>query len=201
MESCKETTEPVHAAETPNPPNDARTDDQPLALLTTVDDPVSSSDATANPQMQPSWQPTPARGYTWPPFEPGNTLSLRHGAFSPQAIAAKAEQVHNELVLQAPWLAEEKYAPALKRYLDATAREALAHNALMASPNRVSPRLVEAATAAARLAWQMGDALGLTPAGHQKLKLLVAGAAVAEVDVANLASEGQALRRRLEGRQ
>jgi hypothetical protein len=59
---------------------------------------------------------------------------------------------------------------------------------------KLSPRLLETATAAARLAWSMGDALGLTPAGHARLKLLVAGATEAEASLAELAAQGRAIR-------
>jgi phage terminase small subunit len=60
----------------------------------------------------------------------------------------------------------------------------------MRSP-KLSPRLLETATAAARLAWQMGDQLGLTPAGHARLKVLVADATEAERSLADLAADGR----------
>lgn len=124
-----------------------------------------------------------------PPFEPGNTLSLRHGAYSPAVIAERAEVVHAALLEVAPWLDDDRYMVSVDRYIKATAREQLAHEALMNS-TKLSPRLLETATAAARLAWQMGDALGLTPAGHAKLKMLSAGGAVAERTVADLVADG-----------
>lgn len=128
-----------------------------------------------------------------PDFELGNAVALRHGAYSERAIAQRAEQVHGALLKTAPWLAEDHYAPAVARYLQATAREQLAHEALMASP-KLSPRLLEAATAAARLAWMMGDALGLTPAGHAKLRLLTAGTVTAEASLADVLAAGRAAR-------
>ncbi|MGH9089992.1 MAG: hypothetical protein ACRDZR_01210 [Acidimicrobiales bacterium] len=100
----------------------------------------------------------------------------------------------------APWVAEERYAPSVARYIAATAREQLAHEHLMAA-SKLSPRLLEAATAAARLAWQMGDALGLTPAGHAKLKALVAAGEHAEASLADLVAQGRAIRQRAEARQ
>jgi hypothetical protein len=105
-----------------------------------------------------------------------------HGAYSEQAIAERAELVHGHLLEVCPWLTAPHFAPAVQRYVQATARETLAHDGLMAS-TKLSPRLLEAATAAARLAWQMGDALGLTPAGHARLKMLVAGGEHAELSV------------------
>lgn len=63
----------------------------------------------------------------WKPGPPprGNTWHLVHGADSPRAIAAKAQQVHDELLTIAPYLAEEKFLPSVDRYLRAAAREAL----------------------------------------------------------------------------
>ncbi len=66
-----------------------------------------------------------ARGYSWPPFPPGHTLSLVHGAESERAIAARADLVHAELLEVAPYLDEPKFIPAVRRYLAAAAREAL----------------------------------------------------------------------------
>ena len=124
------------------------------------------------------------------PFEENNKLSLRHGAYSPTVIAEEASRVHSALLVECPWLDEPRYMPSLMRYLTASAREQLAHKALT-SAAKFSPRLLEAATAAARLAWMMGDELGLTPAGHAKLKVLLADAIGAEVSVAQLVETGR----------
>jgi len=135
-------------------------------------------------------------GHERPPFEPGNTVALVHGAYSAKAIAERAEHVHSALIEVAPWCAAEHFAPSVDRYLKATAREQLAHDALidMEPGARGFARLIETATAASRLAWAMGDALGLTPGGHAKLKLLVAGATEAEATLADLAAEGRQTR-------
>jgi hypothetical protein len=137
-----------------------------------------------------------------PPFAPGHELSRRHGAYSPREIEKRAEVVHEHLLEIAPWAKEEVYAPSVNRYMQATAREQLAHEALMnLEPGaRGFTRLLETATAAARLAWAMGDALGLTPGGHAKLKQLVAGAVEAEHTIADLAAEGRRARQRAESR-
>jgi hypothetical protein len=126
------------------------------------------------------------------PFPLGHQLSRKHGAYSVQAVGERAAAVHQELLTFAPWVAEEHYAPSVNRYLQATAREALAHRALlgMEPGARGFTRLMEAATAASRLAWFMADQLGLTPAGHARLKMLVAGSAHAEASLADLAAEG-----------
>jgi hypothetical protein len=44
----------------------------------------------------------------------------------------------------------------------------------------------------------MADQLGLTPAGHAKLKLLAAGTIDAEASLSELAAEGAAIRARRE---
>lgn len=35
----------------------------------------------------------PARGYSWPPFEPGNGAAVRHGCYSPLTLAPRAEEI------------------------------------------------------------------------------------------------------------
>ncbi len=130
------------------------------------------------------------RGHSWPPFEDGNAAALTHGAYSPRQIAEASVKVHAELLKFCPWLDQPAYMPSVTRYLQATGREQLAHRAIMASTDPPSPRLLEAATSAARLAWRMGDELGLTPRGHMELRLLLAGATSAEASLADLAADG-----------
>lgn len=169
---------------------------------------TSANDRRATPTRgpaagfgEPRWP-----GDTRPPFAPGNQLAVGHGApvvhgaYSDRSVAERAELVHDHLLEVCPWLSAPHFAPAVLRYAQATAREQLAHEGLMAS-SRLSPRLLEAATAAARLAWQMADALGMTPAGHARLKMLVAGGEHAEASLADLAAEGRAVRERAERRQ
>jgi hypothetical protein len=129
-------------------------------------------------------------------FSAGNSHALVHGANSERAIAERAEVVHGALLEIAPWVSEQHYAPSVNRYLQATAREQLAHEALigMQPGAKGFTRLLETATAASRLAWFMGDALGLTPGGHAKLKMLVAGATEAEESISDLAEEGRRIR-------
>lgn len=49
----------------------------------------------------------PARGYSWPPFEPGNQASLRHGAYSTLATGERAQGVADEIRTSLPF-----YSPA-----------------------------------------------------------------------------------------
>jgi hypothetical protein len=135
-------------------------------------------------------------------FAPGNDVAKRHGAYSPAEIEKRAGVVHEHLLTIAPWVAEDHYMPSVSRYLQATAREQLAHEALtgMEPGARGFTRLLETATAASRLAWAMGDQLGLTPAGHAKLKMLVAGATEAEATIGDLIEQGREIRTRAEQR-
>lgn len=50
---------------------------------------------------------TPARGYSWPPFAPGHTSSVKHGAESPRLVSQRAERLLEEVAADRPsWLGE-----------------------------------------------------------------------------------------------
>ena len=102
----------------------------------------------------------PARGYSWAPFEPGNLVALRHGARSPRKVGERAELVRADLLSSCPGLAEDaESALPVELYCRAVAREELAHEGLeRAATNNlpISPRLLEAASAAARVARELG---------------------------------------------
>lgn len=143
----------------------------------------------------------PARGYSWPPFTEGHTLSLVHGASSPRAVAAKAVEVHEALIDHTPYLAEPVFAPQVSRYLEATAREQLLHAYIMQvcddkGPQAVPSRVWEQATAATRLASKLADQLGLSPRGHAELKQLAAGADAGMEALERLKADGREVRLR-----
>jgi hypothetical protein len=153
----------------------------------------SRSEAARKTASQ-EWTPNP--NPKAPDFEPGNVAALVHGANSERAIAAKAAEVHGELLTLVPYLAEEKFLPAVSRYLQAAAREALLHTHITTlsaekGPGAVPARVWEQATAAARLAAKLGSDLGLDPIGHARIRALSAGAGVAEASLADLAAEGR----------
>ncbi len=140
----------------------------------------------------------PARGYSWPPFQPGHTLSTVHGAESPRVIAAKAKEVHEALLECAPYLAEDKFLPAVNRYLTAAAREALLDNHIQSvsaskGAGAVPLRMWEQVTAAARLAAKLGSDLGLDPLGHARIRALSAGAEATQAAMTDLRQRGAAL--------
>jgi len=147
------------------------------------------------------WTPRPARGYSWPPFEKGHTHSLVHGAQSERTIAAKAAEVHTRLLVVAPWLDEPVFAPAVARYLRAEARGQLLQAFIAECVDRggagkVPVRIWESATAADRLAAQLGDELGLSPRGRAEVRRAVAAAEIAGASILALAEQGRLIRQR-----
>lgn len=40
----------------------------------------------------------PSRGYSWPPFEPGNEVSLRHGIYSPRRVEPRAQELVEQVL-------------------------------------------------------------------------------------------------------
>jgi hypothetical protein len=118
---------------------------------------------------------------------------LKHGAYSRKEIGKRAEIIHNQLLVVAPWLNEDHFAPAVNRYLIACAREQLAHEAVMSRDLLVkgSTRLLEVATTAARLAAKLGSDLGLDPIGHARLKATAASAELGVQSLEQLAAEGE----------
>jgi hypothetical protein len=136
-----------------------------------------------------------------PPFEPGNQVAKRHGAYSERAIAERAEDVHAELLEHAPYLSESRFMPAVARYLAAASREALLHEHIervtaAKGAGAVPARVWEQATAAARLAAKLGSDLGLDPIGHARIRALSAasGASEASQSLAELTEQGRRIR-------
>jgi hypothetical protein len=143
----------------------------------------------------------PARDYSWPPFEEGNTAALVHGAESERAVNAPAVEVHAELLRYAPYLNEDKFLPAVNRYLQAAAPEALLHEFILKTcddkgPGAVPSRTWEQATAASRLSAKLGSDLGLDVIGHARIRALTVGAEVGAASLDGLMAEGRAIRQR-----
>ena len=76
----------------------------------------------------PVSEPQPARGYSWAPFAPGNTASLKHGAHSERTVAARAEEIRSLVTDAFPFLCEPLFGEALERYCRAEARARLLHD-------------------------------------------------------------------------
>jgi hypothetical protein len=62
----------------------------------------------------------PAKGYSWPPFEPGNEVSLRHGARSDRFVEPLARAFADALLTDRPDLAA--YPEALMAWSTSEAR-------------------------------------------------------------------------------
>src|SRR5687767_10257374 len=69
--------------------------------------------------------PDGARGYSWPPFSPGNTVSYRHGAHSGRAIDPIALDLAAGLVVERPDL--DRFPEAVMAWARAEARCILLH--------------------------------------------------------------------------
>lgn len=59
----------------------------------------------------------PPRGYSWAPFEAGNTAAVKSGARSPRLVAPLAEQFLAEIYEDAPWT----QAPAFRHTMESLA--------------------------------------------------------------------------------
>jgi hypothetical protein len=59
--------------------------------------------------------PVPARGYSWPPFEEGNTAALRHGAESARLVEPRARELAPQILAAHPHLDQQKDGPAIFR--------------------------------------------------------------------------------------
>lgn len=124
----------------------------------------------------------PARGYSWPPAGPGNGLALTHGAYSPRKVGERAELVLTDLLVSRPDLADD-FGSSLPigAYCQALARSELAHEGIeqaAAAGRPVNARLLESASAAARVAKELGDTLGIGPRAEAELRQIKAQTAV-----------------------
>jgi hypothetical protein len=66
-----------------------------------------------------------ARGYTWPPFEPGNAAATTHGAHSERRWRPLAEQLVTEALAEAPWLTRPAFRLAVRAWSVAEAKAVL----------------------------------------------------------------------------
>ncbi len=121
----------------------------------------------------------PSRSYSWPPFEAGHTLSLRHGATSPRTVAPIAERLAAELADSAPWTAGPSHAATVAAWSWAEAQATLLrawldeHGLLTAEgePRPAAALLDKVDKRAANLRAE----LGLSPMALAKLLTAVSG--------------------------
>jgi hypothetical protein len=144
-------------------------------------------------------QPGPWRSDQPPPR--GNRWATVHGGDSEREIEIEAREVRKAIYEVAPWLDQPEYAPAVARFIRAEGRALLLHHHIATvanekGPAAVSSRLWEQATAADRLAAQLGNVLGLDPLGKARLQSLAAGTEVAIHSLGKLAEEGREIAER-----
>lgn len=109
----------------------------------------------------------PARNYSWPPFEEGHTLSMRHGARSERVVRPLAEAAAAQLLEVAPWCAVPAFKPTVDRWAWALARATLLRHwidehGILDAEGAPQPALSELARAEATEA-KASEALGLSP--------------------------------------
>ncbi len=162
-----------------------------------------SKEYELQPTTRADGTPTlPARNYSWPPFEDGNTAALTHGAYSESVVTERAAQVTHNLFALAPWLADDPiYVIPVARFCRVEARsqllaEAIAEKGADKGILTVGARMIEAAAATDRLAAKLGDDLGLSPLGKAKLKALTAAGEIGIASLADLAERGSEIRKR-----
>ena len=144
----------------------------------------------------------PARGYSWPPFEPGHTLSLVHGADSPRTVTAKAAELEPAfttwLTEYAPWVSSPEFGPVRVNYLRSAAVVELLEADIVATVTehgtaKVPTRRFETLLSALRNERDALTAMGLTPPTRVQMAATVAGT---ENTLADLAARGAEINRR-----
>lgn len=115
-----------------------------------------------------------ARGYSWPPFEPGNTAAVKHGTRSLRLIRERADEIRDMLLTQYPYLAEPQFAASILRYcrLEARARMLdtyVTEKAQAEGIEAVKPYLLAEATRADLAAQKAGQDCGLDATGHARI--------------------------------
>jgi hypothetical protein len=115
----------------------------------------------------------PARGYTWPPFQSGNRVAVRHGAFSSAIVSEKAAEIRTQLIAMCPWLRDAD-ALTIDSLCRSEARSRMLHDYVMTmaaeqGPEAVPPYLWAATSRAETNALRCTDRLGLNPLARSKL--------------------------------
>jgi hypothetical protein len=115
----------------------------------------------------------PARGYSWPPFERGNTAAVTHSAYATAALGPRVDEladVHRPLV---PGYSPSD-EPAVRLLALAFARLERAEVALEAAGPDEMRRLRQDALGWANAARRLLNDLGMTPTARSRLGLTLA---------------------------
>jgi hypothetical protein len=150
--------------------------------------PVETSDET--------WTPRPARGYSWPAFEPGHTKSTRHGIWSKRQVEPLAADLVTGLLSDRPDL--NAYPELLMAWGRAEARCLLladwfVQRGLFDDEGEERPGL-RFVGQFEKLAADLRAQLGLTPGSEADLARSRADAIKGNLDIEGLAARGREAR-------
>lgn len=130
------------------------------------------------------------RGYSWPPFEPGNMAHLKHGAWSPSLIEPRAAELVEAALAETPYLTEPRYTASVWAWARAEARILLLSDYLDRVgllDDRGRPRgAVDTLLRCESLAAKARTVLGLDPLSRARLGRDVTAA---RVDMARLMAD------------
>jgi hypothetical protein len=120
----------------------------------------------------------PARGYSWPPFQPGQQAALKHGtrvADRAEQVADQVEAIAAQVARQYPWTANYEadrlaYARAVVDERDV--RTYLDRVGVVNSEGKPRPAVNTLERFAARAA-RLRSSLGITPTSHARLLQMV----------------------------
>lgn len=147
----------------------------------------------------------PARGYSWEPAKPGNTLALKHGAHSARVYEPIARELVAAVLDERPDLAP--YRHAVEAWADAEARAALLREhiakpevGMLDGDGEPRDGLLKWLTRFEKLAAGHRARLGLDPRSHAELLRQRVEAQRSAVDLDALRERGAAIvQRRSEG--
>lgn len=150
-----------------------------------------------------TWIPSPPRGYSWPQAQPGNTLSLRHGARSRRVYEPIAADLAAGLLEERPDL--EDYPDALTQWAEAEARAELlrkwvAERGMFDDEDAPRSGVLTWLRVFENQAQEARKTLGLDPRSHAELARTRADAIRGELDLEGLAARGREARLAAEDR-
>ena len=111
----------------------------------------------------------PARGYSWPPFEPGNQLSTKHGAYADVALGPRASELARSLRERLGDDYEPRYEDAIAATAMAGARLERVEAAAQAADGELGRRLDQDARGWWKLFMHGLASLGLTRASDARI--------------------------------
>lgn len=133
---------------------------------------------------------TPAFPDQRPPLQPGHTLSLRHGSYSPRVIGKRARALHRVMVKGRPDLAH-LWPELVSELAHVAARLELLRGALDDEKTSGRDTLLKHLNTTEGQYLRLLEALGLTPSSLSRIQRDVAHAEVLAHDLPGLRAEGR----------